>query len=164
MLLAPWFCDPIVFSAVHQSRIILFTLAQTLAFYLCGKFYFFLSLLSSHVRLFVIPWTAGWQTSLSFTISQSFHKLMSIELMMPYNHLILCWPLLLLPSIFPSIRVFSKEGGSSHQVVKLLGVSASASVLPICIQSWFPLGSIGLISLQSTISESEFFFFYNTSV
>ena len=94
---------------MHQSRIILFTLAQTLAFYLCGKFYFFLSLLFSHIWLFVIPWTAGWQTSLSFTISQSLHKLMSIELMMPYNHLILCWPLLLLPSVFPSIRVFSKE-------------------------------------------------------
>ena len=55
------------------------------------------------------PWTAAPQTSLSFTISQSVFKLMSIELMMPSTHLILCHPLLLLSSIFPSIRVFSDE-------------------------------------------------------
>ena len=55
------------------------------------------------------PWTAAPQTSLSFTISQSVLKLMSIELMMPSTHLILCHPLLLLSSIFPSIRVFSDE-------------------------------------------------------
>ena len=59
--------------------------------------------------LFATPWTAVCQGSLSFTISQSLLKLMSIELMMPSNHLILCHPLLLLPSIFPSIRVFSNE-------------------------------------------------------
>ena len=53
------------------------------------------------------PWTAAHQASLSFTISRSLFKLMSIELVMPFNHLILCHPLLLLPSIFPSIRVFS---------------------------------------------------------
>ena len=57
----------------------------------------------------VKPWTAGHQTSLSFTISQNLLKLMSIELMMPSNHLIFCRPLLLLPSIFPSITVFSNE-------------------------------------------------------
>ena len=62
----------------------------------------------SHVWLFSTPWTAASQASLSFTISQSFLKLMSIELMMPSNHLILCYPLLL-SSIFPSIRVFSNE-------------------------------------------------------
>ena len=55
------------------------------------------------------PWTAASQASVSFTISQSLLKLMSIELVMPSNHLILCHPLLLLPSIFPSIRVFSNE-------------------------------------------------------
>ena len=55
------------------------------------------------------PWTAAHQASLSFTNSQSLHKLMSIELVMPSNHLILCHPLLLLPSILPSIRVFSNE-------------------------------------------------------
>ena len=63
----------------------------------------------SHVRLFVTPWTAACRDSLSFTISQSLFKLMSIVSMMPSNHLTICRPLLLLPSIFPSIRVFSNE-------------------------------------------------------
>ena len=63
----------------------------------------------SCVRLFSTPWTAEHQASLSITNSQSLLKLMSIELVMPSNHLILCRPLLLLPSIFPSIRVFSNE-------------------------------------------------------
>ena len=63
----------------------------------------------SRVQLFVTPWTAARQASLSFTISWSLLKLMSIESMMPSNHLILCHPLLLLPSIFPSIRIFSNN-------------------------------------------------------
>ena len=63
----------------------------------------------SSVRLFATPWTAARQASLSITNSQSSLKLMSIESVMPSNHLILCHPLLLLPSIFPSIRVFSSE-------------------------------------------------------
>ena len=63
----------------------------------------------SHVRLFVTPWTAACQASLSITNSQSLLKLMFIELVMPSNYLILCHPLLLLPSIFSSIRVFSNE-------------------------------------------------------
>ena len=63
----------------------------------------------SHVWLFVTPWTAAHQASLSITSSQSWLKLMSIESVMPSNHLILCCPLLLPPSIFPSIRVFSNE-------------------------------------------------------
>ena len=65
--------------------------------------------LLSHVRLFAIPWIAARQASLSFTISQNLLKLLSIESVIPPNHLILCCPLLLLPSIFPSIRVFSNE-------------------------------------------------------
>ena len=65
--------------------------------------------LLSHVRLFATPWTAARQAPLSFTISLSLLKLMSIESVMPSSHLILCHPLLLLPSIFPSIRVFSNE-------------------------------------------------------
>ena len=65
--------------------------------------------LLSHVWLFVTPWTAAHQASLSFTNSQSLLKLMSIESVMPSNHLILCCPLLLLPSIFPRFRVFSNE-------------------------------------------------------
>ena len=63
----------------------------------------------SHVRLLATPWTAACQASLSFTISPSFLKLMSTESVIPSNHLILCRPLLFLPSIFPSIRVFSNE-------------------------------------------------------
>ena len=63
----------------------------------------------SRVQLFATPWTAGRQASLSITNSQSLLKLMSVELVMSSNHLILCRPLLLLPSIFPSIRVFSNE-------------------------------------------------------
>ena len=61
----------------------------------------------SRVQLFVTPWTTACQASLSFTISWSLLKFMSIESVMPSNHFILCCPLLLLPSIFPSIRVFS---------------------------------------------------------
>ena len=65
--------------------------------------------LLSRVWLFETPWTAARQASLSFTISQSLFKLMCIEVVMPSNHLILCRPLLLLPLMFPSIRVFSYE-------------------------------------------------------
>ena len=65
--------------------------------------------LLSRVRLFATPWTAAPKASLSITNSQSLLKLMSIELVMPFNYFILCYPLLLLPSIFPSIRVFSNE-------------------------------------------------------
>ena len=79
------------------------------------KFLFYLSVQFSsvqslsRVRLFVTPWTAACQASLSITNCQNLPKPMSIELVMPSNHLILCRPLLLLPSIFPSIRVFSNE-------------------------------------------------------
>ena len=94
------------------------------------------------------PWTAACQASLSITNSQSLLKLMSIELVMLSNHLILCHPLLLLPSIFPSIRSFPvshffASGGQS------IGISTSASALPMNIQDWFPLGWTGWISLQS---------------
>ena len=65
--------------------------------------------LLSHFQLFVTPWPAAHQASLSITNSWSLLKLMSIELVMPSNHIILCHPLLFLPSIFPNIRVFSNE-------------------------------------------------------
>ena len=74
-----------------------------------GSVHFSSVQLLSRVRFFVTPWTAARQASLSITNSQSILKLMSIESVMPSNHLILCRPLLLPPSIFPSIRVFSKE-------------------------------------------------------
>ena len=87
----------------------------------------------SHVQLFVTPWTAARQASLSITISQSLLKLMSIESVMPSNHLILCRPLLLPGQSFPESRSFPMgwfftSGGQST------GVSASVSILPMNIQ------------------------------
>ena len=76
--------------------------------------------LLSHLLFFATPWTSACQTSLSFAISQSLLKLMSIELMIPFNHLILCGPFLHLPSIFPNIRVFSSESAFRYQVAKVL--------------------------------------------
>ena len=93
------------------------------------------------------PWTAACQASLSITNSWSLLKLMSIESVMPSNHLILCRPLLL-PSIFSSIRVFSKESLLCIRWPSI-GVSVSASVLPVNIQDSFPLGLTGWISLLS---------------
>ena len=81
----------------------------------------------SCVRLFATPWTAVCQASLSFTISWSLLKLMSIESMMPSNHLILCHPLILLPSIFPSIRVFSNESALCIRWPKYWSFSFSIS-------------------------------------
>ena len=101
--------------------------------------------LLSHVWLFATPWTAARQVSLSIANSQSLLKLVSIMLVMPSNHLIICCPLLLLTSIFPSIKVFSNEFFASG--CWTTGVSASASVLPMNIQDWFPLGSTDWISL-----------------
>ena len=102
--------------------------------------------LFSRVQLFVTPWTSACKASLSITNSRSLLKLMSIQLVMPSNRLILCCPLLLLPSIFPSIRVFSKEPLLWIRW-PIIGVSASASVLPMNIQGWFSLGLTGLILL-----------------
>ena len=104
--------------------------------------------LLSHVQLFATPWTAARQASLSITNSRSSLKLMSIESVTPSNHLILSHPLLLPPSIFPSIRVFSNES-ALHIRWPEFGVSASTSVLQMNIQDWFPLGWTGWISLQS---------------
>ena len=97
--------------------------------------------------VFKIPCTAAHQASLTITNSRSFLKLMTIESVMSSNHLVLCHPLLLLPSIFPSIRVFSNESVLCIRGPKI-GVSASASVLPMNIQDWSPLGWTGWISLQ----------------
>ena len=102
----------------------------------------------SHVWFFVTPWSAACQSSLSITNSQSLFKLMSIESVMPSNHLILYYPLLLLPSVFPSIRDFSNES-ALHIRWPNNGVSASASVLPMNTQDWSPLGWTSWISLQS---------------
>ena len=112
----------------------------------------------SHVQLFATPWTAAHRASPSITNSLSLLKLMSIEPVMPSNNLILCHPLLLLLSIFPSIRVFSRlftSGGPS------IGASASASVLLENIQDRFPLRllSKGLsrIFFGTTVRKHQFF-------
>ena len=104
--------------------------------------------LLSHIQLFVTPWIAAHQASLSITNSRSSLRLMSIESVMPSSHLILCRPLLLLPPITPSIRVFPMSqlftwGGQST------GVSALASFLPKKSQGWSPSEWTGWISLQS---------------
>ena len=94
----------------------------------------------SHVQLFANPWVAAHQAFLSFTISQSLRKLMSIESVMPSNHLILCRPLLL-PPIFSSIRVFSSMVSSSNQVAKVLELHQSfrriLTVQCLVIHLWF---------------------------
>ena len=87
--------------------------------------------LLSHGQLFETPWTVACQTPLSSTISQSLSKFIPIELVMLSNHLILCCPLLLLPSIFPSIRVFSCETGSSHQLWLYLFILSEVISPPI---------------------------------
>ena len=83
--------------------------------------------LLSHVHFFATPWTAACQASLSFIITQVLFKLMSLEFVMPSNHLILCCPLLLPPSIFPSIRVFSNESVLHTRQPKYWSLSLSIS-------------------------------------
>ena len=102
----------------------------------------------SHVRLFATPWITAHQATLSITNSQSPPKHMSIESVMPSNHLILCRPLLLPPSIFPSIRVFSSESALCMRWPKYWSFSLP-SVLPKKSQDWSPLEWTGWISLQS---------------
>ena len=98
------------------------------------------------VQLFGTPWTVAHQVPLSSTISQSLLKFMPIELVMLSNYLIIFCPLLFLPSVFPSIGLFQWVD-SLHQVAKVLEL-VSATVIPVKIQGWFPLGLTGLI-LQS---------------
>ena len=103
------------------------------------------------------PWTAAHQASLSITNSQSLLRLMSFKSVMPSNHLILWHPLLLLPSVIPSIRLFSNKSALcfGHFGGQSIGVSALASVLPINIQDWFPLALTDLIFLQSNDSQEN---------
>ena len=103
----------------------------------------------SHVQLFATLCTTAHQASLSITNSRSLSKLISIESVIPSNHLILCHPLLLLPSIFPSIRVFSNESALCMRWRKYWSCSFRTSVLLMNNQDWSPLGRTGRISLQS---------------
>ena len=97
----------------------------------------------SHVQLFATPWIAACQASMSITNSWSLLKLLSIELGMPSNHLILCHPLLL-PSILPLHKMLASGSFLMSQFFtssgQSIGVSTSAPVLPMNIQDWFPLG------------------------
>ena len=108
--------------------------------------------LLSHVRLFVTPWIAARQTSLSNTHSQSLLKLMFIESVMPSNHLILCRPLLLPPSIFPSIRVFSNESALSIRWPKYwhfsFNISPSNKYLGLIS---FRMDWLDILSVQGTL-------------
>ena len=109
----------------------------------------------SHVQLFATPWIAARQASFSITNTRSSLRLTSIESVMPSSHLMLCCPLLLLPPIPPSIRVFSKES-TLHIGGETTGVSALASFLPKKSQGWSPSEWIGWISLQSKGLSSVF--------
>ena len=104
----------------------------------------------SHVWLFVTPWTAACQASLSFTVSRSLRKLMSIEPVMLSNHLILCCPFSSCSQSFPAsgslpVSQLFISGGQS------LWASALASVIPMNIQGWLPWGLTGLIYLWSRV-------------
>ena len=104
------------------------------------------------VQVFATPWTTACQASLSFTNSQSFLKLMSTELVMLSNHLIYCHPLLLLPSVFPSIRVFSTESAFSIRCPKYW--SFSFSISPSDEYSWlisFRIDWLDPLAVQGTL-------------
>ena len=108
--------------------------------------------LLSHVRLFAAPWTTAHQASLSITNFRSPRKLMSIESVMPSNHLILCCPLLLLPSIFPSIRAFSNESALRIKWPKYWGFSFNISPSnehPGLIS--FRMDWLNLLAVQGTV-------------
>ena len=103
----------------------------------------------SHVQLFATPWTAAYQASLSFTISQSSLRLTSIESVMPSNHLILCRPLLLLSSVFPSIRVFSKESALRIRWSKYWSFSFTINEYSGLIS--FRMDWLDLLAVQGTL-------------
>ena len=114
------FGNKIIWVQILSQQILILTLSKL--YNLCA----FSSVQSlSCVQLFATPWTAAHQSSLSSTISQSLLKLMSIESVMPSSHLVLCHPLLLLPCIFPSIRVFSSQSAFCNRWPKFWSFSIS---------------------------------------
>ena len=122
--------------------------------------------LLSRVRLFATPWTAACQASLSITNSWSLCKLMAIESVMPSSHLTLCHPLLLLPSIFPSIRVFSNESALHIRWPKYWSFSFNISpsnehpgLISLGWTGWISLQSKGLsrVFSNTTVQKHQFF-------
>ena len=120
----------------------------------------------SHVQLFATPWTAAYQASLSITNSQSLLKLMYTKLVMPSNHLILCRPLLLLPLVFPSIRIFPRESALRIRWPKYRSFSFSISpsneysgLISLRLTSWISVQSKGLsrIFSNTTVQKHQFF-------
>ena len=126
----------------------LFLYAECLQWRGCIGYWFSSVQSLSQVQLFATPWTTACQASLSITNSRSSPKPMSTVSVMLSNHLILCHPLLLLPSIFPSITVFSNESALCIRWPKYWNFSFNI-ILPMNTQDWSPLGWTGWISLQS---------------
>ena len=114
----------------------------------------------SHVQLFVTPWTSAYQAPLSFSISWSLLKFMSIESVILSNHLILCCPLLLLPSVFPSIRVSSSESALHIRWSKYWSFSLSVSPS----KEYSELISLGLTGLISLLSKGFSRVFFSTTI
>ena len=139
---------------------------ESILFYGQNSIWFSSIQLLSRVRLFETPWTAACQTSLSITNSRGLLKLMAIESVMPSNHLILHHPLFLLPSIFPSIRDFSKESVLHIRWLKYWNLSFSISpfdensgLIPLGLTGWISLQSKGLsrISSNTTVQKHQLF-------
>ena len=137
------------FSSIFSERFIFYILYSSLWPTLSCQFSSVQSL--SHVQLFVTPWTAARQTSLSITSSQSLPKSMSIESVMPSNHLILCRPFLLLPSIFPSISV-----NSSHQVARVLEFQLQHQSFQLRTLSWLLRNTTSMNTMCEVEAEVHF--------
>ena len=157
-----WFLQNLMLKENEKPNIALVTFSSLLHRYITlfymflfkdTLFIYFSSVQSlSHVWLFATPWTAARQASLSITNSRSLLRLMSIESVMPSNHLILCRPLLLLPSIFPSIRVFSNESALCIRWPKYWSFSFSMSPFnehPGLIS--FKMDWLDLLAVQQTL-------------
>ena len=135
----------------HAVRSLLFNLQSHLCLIITARSTYYSVQLLSHVRLFATPWTAAHQASLSITNSRSLPKLMSIKSVMPSNHLILCHPLILLLSIFPSIRVFSNESALCIRWPKYWSFSANVSPSNEHPRLIFRMDWLDLLAVQETL-------------
>ena len=134
---------------MYLNNVLIYISLILLGRYFCSKTFVVVQLLS-HIQLFVTPWIEALEASLSFTISWSLLTLMSIESVMLFNRLILCCPLLEHFAFnLSQHHIFFQWVGSLTSGGQSIGVSASASVLPMNIQGSSPVGLTGLISLQS---------------